>query len=93
MKRVGLALSAVSISLALVLTGCGSTGVKNRPGGGTQQTEDCDFDDMIEGDSDCYGSKKKTTTSKKPTTTAKPTTKVATPTKKASSGSSGSKKK
>lgn len=92
MKRVGLALSAVSISLALVLTGCGSSGVKNRPGGGTQQTEDCDFDDMIEGDSDCYG-KKKTSTSKKPTTTAKPTTKAATPTKKASSSSGGTKKK
>ncbi|ASZ74759.1 hypothetical protein KHO57_gp145 [Mycobacterium phage Phabba] len=91
MKRVGLALSAVSISLALVLTGCGSSGVKNRPGTGNTHVEDCDFDDMLEGDSDC-DSKKKTSTSKK-TTTVKPTTKAATPTKKASSSGSGSKKK
>ena len=92
MKRVGLALSAVSISLALVLTGCGSSGVKNRPGTGNTHVEDCDFDDMLEGDSDCDSKKKKTSTSKKPTT-VKPTTKAATPTKKASSSGSGSKKK
>lgn len=90
MNRATKALTASGVALALVLSGCGSRG----PTGPTQpqpgqviETEDCDFDDLLEGDSDCKS--KKTSTTKKPSSTKK-----AAPTqKKPASSGSGSKKK
>jgi hypothetical protein len=86
-KRVGLTISAVSISMALVLTGCGASSPRGPvgPQQGNQHVEDCDFDDMLEGDSDCDRKKKTSTSkpsSKKPT--AAPTAKkpASTPKKK-----------
>lgn len=89
--------SAVAgVALAFTLTACGSTVSYDEPS--RYEVEDCDVDDMLEGDSDCAGyddghSTKKHKATKPKTGTKSTPSKPRSSTKSGSSGSSSTRRR
>lgn len=61
-RRIVAAVSAVILLPFLGAASCGNQPVRDRPAA----VEDCDLDDVIEGDEDCYGPKVKKSDPAKP---------------------------
>lgn len=76
----------VSVALALTLTACSSTRTYDDDYS-TYEVEDCDVDDMLEGDSDCAGYDDGHSTKKQKAT--KPKKKASKSSRSTKSGSSG----